>query len=303
MAFTATASDPHRLGAMELHGGNDATTDWVSVSGFEAYIYAQPHQNAARGGDLRFVSTCAMGQIVRFTLIDLAGHGEEAGDTALRLKNLVRRNMNIPNPTRFARAINKEFSGLSKSGGRFATAIIATYFAPTDHLIVCNAGHPRPLLKTAVAASNKSDAAQWQLFDESSPCAVQAKTAGKLGIANLPLGIIPQTNYPQFATQLVRGDIMLSYTDALIEARDASGNLLGEEGLLKIVRNLDPDLKPEQIGPAVLDAVAAYRGGTPADDDVTLLVLFHNATNPPDGVWSKLKALGRMVGLVKSSGY
>jgi sigma-B regulation protein RsbU (phosphoserine phosphatase) len=301
MTLAAKASaDPHRLNAMEIRGGNDAASDWVSVSGFEAGIYAQPYQNAAIGGDLRFVSTCAMGQIVRFTLIDLAGHGEEAGDTALRLRTMVRNNMNIPNPTNFARAINKEFTNLANRG-RFATAVIATYFAPTDHLIVCNAGHPRPLLlRSSVYAAAPSDSREWQFFDEHSPCAMGAESAGNSGIANLPLGIISQTKYPQFATRLLRGDILLSYTDALIEATDAAGKPLGEEGLLEIVKNLDmANLRPDQIGPAVLEAVSAYRAGRPADDDVTLLVLYHTATNPPDGVWSRLKALGRMVGLVK----
>jgi len=301
MTRTAKASnDPHRLRAMEVRGGNDAASDWVSVSGFEAYIYAQPYQNAAVGGDLRFVSTCAMGQIVRFTLIDLAGHGEEAGDTALHLRTMVRRNMNIPNPTNFARAINKEFAGLADCG-RFATAVIATYFAPTDHLIVCNAGHPRPLLFHAPAyAAGPSDAREWQFFDEHSQCVVDARSSGKTGIRNLPLGVIPQTKYPQFATRLERGDILLSYTDALIEATDPAGNMLGEEGLLEIVRGLDiANLRADQIGTAVLEAISAHRAGRPADDDVTLLVLYHTATDPPDGVWSKIKALGRMVGVVR----
>src|SRR5437588_7796776 len=57
---TQSPPDPHRLRAMELRGGNDAASDWVSVSGFEAYVYAQPYQNAAVGGDLRFVSTCPL---------------------------------------------------------------------------------------------------------------------------------------------------------------------------------------------------------------------------------------------------
>jgi hypothetical protein len=50
---------------------------------------------------------------------------------------------------------------------------------------------------------------------------------------------------------------------------------------------------------ALVEAVAAWRGGKPSDDDETVLVLRHNASNPPDGVWPRVKALGRLVGIVK----
>jgi phosphoserine phosphatase RsbU/P len=291
--------DRYNLHALELRGGNDAANDQITLSGFEAFIYSQPHQGHAQGGDLRFVSTCAMGQIVRFTLADIAGHGEEAGDLALRLRGMMRKHMNMPNPTQFARQLNKELGRLNTSG-KFATAVITTYFAPTDHLIICNAGHPRPLLYHAPRAyAEPTEARSWELFDQASSCAITPDNVKKTGVANLPLGIIPQTNYPQFATRLVEGDFVLSYTDALIEAVDPSGKPLGEGGLLQIARGLDmAALSPGQIGPAILDAVSAFRAGKPADDDQTLIVQYHTGTNPPDGPVARLKAMARLVGLI-----
>jgi serine phosphatase RsbU (regulator of sigma subunit) len=291
--------DRYNLKAFEIRGGNDAATDQLTLSGFEAFMYAQPHNGEQYGGDLRFVSACAMGQIVRFTLADIAGHGEEAGEMALRLKALIRKHMNTPNPTKFACALNKELGKL-KSGGKFATAVITTYFAPTDHLIVCNAGHPRPLLfHAATVDATRDQARRWELFDQNSTCAIAPENAKATGISNLPLGIVPQTNYPQFATRLVEGDIVVSYTDAFIESTDPSGAPLGEEGLLETVRRLDMSkLRPDEIGPAILSAVAAFRGGKPADDDQTLIVLYHTATNPPDGPFARLKAIARIAGLV-----
>src|SRR5437899_742597 len=110
--------DRYNLKAMEVRGGNEAGTEQLTLSGFEAFMYAQPHNGERCGGDLRFVSTCAMGHIVRFTLADIAGHGEEAGEMALRLKALIRKHINLPNPTKFARQLNKELGRLS-TGGRF----------------------------------------------------------------------------------------------------------------------------------------------------------------------------------------
>ena len=283
------ARDVHKVRALEILGGNDAAQDQISVPGFDAHLYSIPYQGRA-GGDLRFVSTCAMGQIVRFTLADIAGHGEGAGEWALRLRSLIRKHMNMPDPTKFARALNAEFGRIAEAGG-FATAIITTYFAPTDHLIVCNAGHPRPLLYRARER-------RWEIFDESAPDVLKPGDAKQTGISNLPLGIITPTNYPQFATKLELGDIYISYTDALIEAKAPDGRQLGEQGLMRLVEDLDV-ADPARIGPAVLEAVGAHRSGAPSDDDTTLLVLYHNGTNPPDGVWPRVKALGRLVGIIK----
>jgi phosphoserine phosphatase RsbU/P len=287
----AAAADAYRLRAMELWGGNEAARDRISVPGFDAYVYCQPHQGHQCGGDLRFVSTCAAGQIVRFTLADISGHGDGVSEAALRLRALMRKHINTPNPTKFARMLNREFTALSKAG-RFATAVITTYFTPTDQLTVCNAGHPRPLL---YRVRNRG----WVLLDENTPGVDSSAGERNTRISNLPLGVIAPTNYPQFGMRLEPGDVVVSYTDALIEAKDADGRELGEAGLLALVEGLDAS-KPARIGPALLDAVAAHRAGQPADDDATLLVLHHIGTNPPPIPFHmRVKALGHLVGLFR----
>lgn len=282
--------DVHKLRAHEIWGGNEPTRERVMLPGFEAWLYAKPLDGHAAGGDLRFVSTCAAGQIVRFTIADLAGHGEEASDFALRLRALIRKHINTPNPAKFVRALNVELTRLAHDG-RFATAVIQTYFAPTDHFIVCNAGHPRPLLCRAATD-------QWELLDEGTPGVVDAAHARETGIANLPLGIVAPTTYPQFAIRLERDDVVVSYTDAVTEAKDPAGKMLGEEGLLGLARTLPRASAPE-IGDALLGALSRWRDGAPAHDDETLLVLRHDASDPPGGARAKVKALGRLVGLVK----
>jgi len=285
--------DIYKLRALEIWGGNQAATERAAVPGFEIYSYCEPYRGAAGGGDVRFVSTCAAGHIVRCTLADVAGHGESASEVALHLRTLMRKHINTPNPTRFARALNSEFRKLAEAG-RFATAVISTYFAPTDHMIVCNAGHPRPLLYRA--GGGPGAARGWELFDQSSPGAVQPARSRQTGISNLPLGILDAINYPQSATRLFAGDIMISYSDALIEASNPAGNELGEAGILAIARTIDLT-DPAKIGPSILGAVAAHRGGRPADDDVTLIVQCHNGGDPPPmPLGDRLRAL---VGLAK----
>ena len=41
--------------------------------------------------------------------------------------------------------MNQQFAEFGEEGG-FATALVSTFFAPTQTFALCNAGHPAPLL-------------------------------------------------------------------------------------------------------------------------------------------------------------
>ena len=116
--------------------------------------------------------------------------------------------------------------------GAFATAIVTTFFEPSRRLTVCNAGHPRPLLYRAAKR-------QWDFLGD------QGTASQRSAPSNIPLGIFDGAEYEQFDIELEPGDCLLSYTDALIESRDADGEMLGEDGLLRITRVLG-DVEPRE---------------------------------------------------------
>jgi hypothetical protein len=89
---------------------------------------------------------------------------------------------------------------------------------------------------------------------------------------NLPLGILEPTKYEQFGVRLEKGDMVLIYTDSLVEARSPQGALLGEEGLRRLLDELS-DRPPDRLIPALLDRLNQYTGGAPLGDDVTALLL------------------------------
>jgi phosphoserine phosphatase RsbU/P len=184
----------------------------------------------------------------------------------------------------FVRRLNREFVSFARQG-QFATALLATYFAPTDHLLLCNAGHPRPLLYRAATQ-------EWRLIDSETPETVDR-------VANIPLGIISPTDYDQFGVALKPDDLIILYTDSLPEWADAQDRRLTEEGLLRIVEGLDAG-RPEALVRALLDAIARERGTQRAADDTTLVVLRHNATDPGRmSVGQILRLIARMLYLIK----
>ncbi len=272
------------LKCMEIWGGNRAIDDGVVVPGMTAYVYSRPLADNRTGGDIHYVSTCGGGNIARFALADVAGHGEGANDLASGLRDLMRRNINRLDQTKFIRRLNRAFSVLANDG-RFATALLTTYWAPTDHLLVCNAGHPRPLLRREATG-------EWIYLHHETPERAE-------NVANLPLGVIHPTDYYQFAIKLSPGDVLLMYTDSLPESRDESGTLLGNEGLVEMVYDLEPS-DPPTFCRELLKRLTDYRGGQPADDDTTLMILTHTGTRAPGkSIGEMITIVGKMMGLVK----
>lgn len=280
--------EPHCMQCLEIWGGTRAAEEEVSVHGMDVYVFSQPHLGQDAGGDIYLASMCDRGNVARFVLADVAGHGEAVRELAESLRELMRKHVATVDQTQLARALNAEFASVS-SEGRFATAVLATYFAPTDHLIVVNAGHPPPLWY-------RVEEGAWKLLEPDAPASVRASEADEIGVSNLPLGIIEPTDYWQFAVRLARGDLVLLYTDSLIEAKSPDGEQLGLGGLLELVGSVDL-VNLGDISGSIREALHRFRGGAPAGDDLTLLLLHHNAADPPplpDA--ERQRMLGRMMG-------
>src|ERR1700685_732330 len=214
-------SPAQHMTCIEVWGGSQLTSNGVELSGLDVWVYSKPYGEAQRGGDVYYVSSCATGRISRVLLADVSGHGTSVAATAADLRSLMRRFVHRLDHKELGQLLNDQFTELS-SHGRFATAIVTTFFAPTRRLTLCNAGHPRPLLYRA-------DSRTWSFLSHTG-------ADGRPAAGNLPLGLIDAVEYEQFDVELAPGDCVLSYTDALMESHDADGEVLGEKGVLRIAR-------------------------------------------------------------------
>ncbi|MEQ8733806.1 MAG: PP2C family protein-serine/threonine phosphatase [Rhodospirillaceae bacterium] len=248
---------PEALQCLEVWGGNRITNQVVRAANISIAIHARPHGQSEQGGDIHYVSACSADSLIRIALADISGHGETSGQLAQGLHHLMRANIENTDHTGFVRTLNEEFGKLSTEGN-FATAIIAAYYKPNNSLVLSNAGHPRPLW---FRAADK----MWLFLDNSIDNAL-------LGIADAPLGVIDGTDYSQIGIIMAPGDFIVMYSDSLIESENAEGQPLHEEGLLNLVAQL-PTNEGWELCDAVIDAVSAYRGHAPADDDESVLVI------------------------------
>jgi serine phosphatase RsbU (regulator of sigma subunit) len=275
----AEHDDAHHMQCMEVWGGNQLADSGVVMAGLDAWVYSKPYGGAEGGGDVYYVSSCATGRIVRLLVADVSGHGAKVSQIATGLRSLMRKHVNQIDQARFVRSMNEQFQTLA-SLGSFATAVVTTFFAPTNHLSLCNAGHPPPLIYRGATKT-------WG-FLEHKP-AVESAEPG-----NVPLGILDLTQYDQFDVKLKVGDLVLCYTDSLMEARDASGEMLGTQGLLELVRTLDTT-DPTQLTTRLLATVETRCGQELCDDDVTVLLFRPNGLAPNTPIKERLLAPFRVL--------
>ena len=273
--------DSQYMQCMEVWGGSQLTARSVRLGGLDAWVYSKPFGNAGHGGDIYYASSCATGRINRLLLADVSGHGDAVAESATALRKLMRRYVNFLDQTKFVRSLNRQFASMSRQG-RFATAITTTFFEPSRVLTVCNAGHPPPLL---YKASDQS----WSILtgacdDDSGP-------------HNIPLGISPGMEYEQFDIELDVGDLVLCYTDALVESRDRDGQMFGPEGLRRVATEVSVE-PSEGFIQKLLENISSRFSGNLSDDDVTVMLLKPNAKQPRIRLKQKLGAAFRLLGAI-----
>ena len=248
--------DGYRLACLELRGGNRAAVYPAELPGLTAWISCRPLHPATRGGDLYYLSVCSQGSISRITIADVAGHGEDVSMLAERLRDALREHADHWDQSALIRRLNDSFLKVSL-GGKYATAVLLGHYVETGELLFTNAGHLPPLLYRAALR-------EWTFLQDATPYSKQ--------IADLPLGLIPGTDYTQTAVQLEPNDLLLLYTDGISESCDERGEQLGLDGLLEIARGL-PAGSASAAGEALVLAAAGFRGAAPAADDETVVAL------------------------------
>jgi serine phosphatase RsbU (regulator of sigma subunit) len=248
---------------MEVWGGNQGVERSFQTAGLGIWVYSRPYGEDACGGDVYYLSSCASGRITRMLLADVSGHGEVVSQLAGGLRDLMRRNINFVKQTRFVKAMNLQFTEYADKGC-FATALVSTFFAPTGSFTLCNAGHPAPLVFRQAES-------QWsELTREVEESHV---------VTDIPFGIMDDVYYGHHEVRLQEGDMVLSYSDAIIESIDADGRQLHQAGVLELVRELDLQ-EPDKVIPAILERITGLSNNNLKQDDATILLCQATGSGP-----------------------
>ena len=274
---TTDAAQEERLQCMEVWGGNRATERCFQLPGMSISLYSHPYGHDSSGGDVYYLSSCAAGRLTRLLLADVSGHGATVSGIATGLRDLMRNNINRIRQTRFVQEMNQQFLKLSEGGG-FATAVVGSYFAPTRSLSLCNAGHPPPVIFRQQTQS-------WQTIGHDLPPSEQ--------VTDTPLGVVEAAEYREFTLPLQTGDMVLCYSDAIIESETPAGSMLGTKGLLEILAGL-VDPSPADLITRLLARIQSFSPANNFQDDTTMMLCW--ATDQRVTTKNNLLAPFRMLG-------
>lgn len=144
--------------------------------------------------------------------------------------------------------LNRYACANSLQGARFTTAFLAEWDTAANTLTYINAGHNAPILK------------------RSSGRIERLETGG------LPLGIRPGGSYQQGEAVLSPGDLLIVFSDGIIEAENEAEAEFGERRLLESVTAMHPATAAAALR-SIFSSVDAYVGFTRQHDDITSLIL------------------------------
>jgi sigma-B regulation protein RsbU (phosphoserine phosphatase) len=130
----------------------------------------------------------------------------------------------------------------------FVTALCGRLHIHSGQLLMANAGHMYPLLKT---------------LRQTLKLPVDGGTA---------LGLRDDAGYADVNLRLPADSVLLMYTDGITEAFNASGEQYSEQRLRKFVTRSEMML-PQPLGDALIDDVERFSAGTDQSDDITLLLI------------------------------
>jgi serine phosphatase RsbU (regulator of sigma subunit) len=180
-------------------------------------------------------------------IADVAGKGIPAALLMAGLQGSVR---SIAAPSVDPGEVNCRLNGMlyrSTTTARYATLFFAIFDARSRMLAYSNAGHFPPLH-------------------------LSARGVDRLTADGIPLGLMEDARYGQGQRRLESGDLLVLYTDGIVEAPDPSGAEFGEDRLVEALRRYR-DRNLEEIILSVLRDIERWTGGGPAHDDATLVLV------------------------------
>jgi serine phosphatase RsbU (regulator of sigma subunit) len=128
----------------------------------------------------------------------------------------------------------------------FVTCFYAILEPESGRLLYANAGHALPFVR-------------------------REGGAGELRARGMPLGLMPGMNYEQKETTLEAGEAALLYSDGLVEAHDAKGEMFGFPRLRALIAEYGEE---PSLGDFLLEELDSFTGESwEQEDDITLLTL------------------------------
>lgn len=212
------------------------------------------------GGDLVGYFPISDTQIGLFS-IDVSGHGISSALMTARLAGYltsasVEQNIALmiaPDGSICARPPSDVVEDLNRivldemETDHYFTVILAHVDMTTGKVILCQAGHPHPVVQRSNGSIEQE------------------------GTGGLPVGLIDDVEFEEFAIDLQPGDRLILSSDGFTECPEPSGDMLGEEGFEEMIRHLSASRGPQMME-ALVWMLSDFAGDVGFPDDVSAVL-------------------------------
>lgn len=151
-------------------------------------------------------------------------------------------------PLELIQRLNRYCCEQNIGGKRFTTAFLAELNLANRQLTYVNAGHNWPALRRVSGAIER------------------------LETGGVPLGLMPNARYECAQVSLAPGDLLVIFTDGLIEAENDKEEEFGEFRMLTIL-NSRSDLRATAVLQDLMSSADQFVGTAPQHDDITCFVM------------------------------
>ena len=240
-----------RLQCSEVWGGIKNENLDVCSPGLNVSLFSSSC-DGGKGGDVYYFSLCSADRVTRIALADVVGHGEEVCQIGQWVYEQMAARLDQSDlPGMMAslneRVVRKGFKALS-------TAVVMSYYQDLQQVYYCYAGHP-PML------TRSRDGAYYELT---------APRSDK--VENLPFGVTDEVSYSLSDAPLEEIDLLLIYSDGVLEAPNRDGDLFGMERLRATLAEMG-NVDAMELKRGVIKRLRDWTGGSLDHDDVTVIVI------------------------------
>ena len=187
---------------------------------------------------------------ISFIMSDIAGKGTNSMVIMIMLRAMLRL---VVNTKQSAGTIltwaNRGISGESASTDHFASCALINY-DPASHKVEFATGGSTPVLYYNAATGSVS----------------------KISVTSEPIGVEKTNEYKDYVQEVKSGDILITYSDGLVEMLNEQGKQYGNETLMNLIKT-NHGSSGKDIANLVKADIKNFSGSAPQHDDQTLLVV------------------------------
>lgn len=223
-------------------------TEFAAIKGYDIAVSWDSAREVA--GDFYDCFTLDDGTAMGVVIADVSGKGAPAAIFMAVARSLIRGNATAAlSPDDMLRQANRLIMADSGNSGMFVT-VYYTVFQAAGRVSCVNAGHNQPIW--------------WHQATE------EAEWLPRGGRA---LGWFDDLPVEQLDYVLEVGDMLIFYTDGIVEAEDMNHDPFGEARLLDAIAGSSSNGTPNGVRDAILAAVDEFVGVAPPFDDRTLVIV------------------------------